>query len=492
MGVRTLSALLAVGLGCTGILTTPEESDGGLLIRDAGARESFPADAGQADAGRVETHPGGATRYPSDRIHSPLTEQVAAHLRSLVATHPDRDPHVVSKFGDVNCATLGQPNWFWGCLDPSAHQPIQWGHQADLSATIAYFAQGRIGGESIFLHNDFPTSCKESGNASVAFSPDSQHPPNGFDYELNLARPRFALVMYGQAETLYGYGEHAWQAELEIIDHLIAQGTIPIVFSPPPIALSNGNPSPAAISRTVDTIIRGLAEARQVPFVSRFTALEHSPSPTAGSHMVAYSSGGAPGARCTVQLPPPVSANCTFTDEALECAYSASVLSALQALDRVKKVIVDQQSPPDLNPGLERRGAGTSTDPFEIDGLPYTQMTDLAQATDLALTDYSGCGGSKAETGNAHVYHLRVSGPTPVRFFGVNAGGSARSLTVHHFFGGLAPGQCLNSTVQGSSFGRGTTLAPGEHYFVVDGAAGAGPAEFLFGAAPCEPGDLGC
>ena len=35
-------------------------------------------------------------------------------------------------------------------------------------------------------------------------------------------------------------------------------------------------------------------------------------------------------------------------------------------------------------------------------------------------------------------------------------------------------------------------LRAGEHYFVVDGKAGNGPAEFVFGILPCDNGDPDC
>lgn len=453
------------------------------------------APSGVDSGGPIVPPPGGATRYPADRRQSPLTDAVVANLKKIISAHPDRDPHVVSKFGDVNCATPGT-TFFWGCLDPNTHASITWGDQPDLSSTVSFFAMGRIGADSIFVHDDFATSCKEAGVVNGAFTADPKHPPNGFDYELNLAHPRFALVTYGIGETalssISDYGERWWQDELEVIDHLIDNGTIPIVFSAPMTSSTDGTPSPKQLARTTDAILRGLAEGRQVPFVSRYVALLKSPAPAIGpgGHMLSYAAAGDNGTHCSLQIPQPTA--CTFTDDALTCSYNMSVYTAVEALDRLKHVVIDNQPALDQNPSPGRVGDGTATHPFEVDELPYTQMTDLADASDLSISDYSGCGGGSDEMGTAHIYHLKVMQMTPARYFAINRKGNARALVVHHFVGGLSKAQCSESTTTNGGFAKGTKLAPGDHYFVIDSKDAAGSSQVLFGIVPCDLGDKSC
>ena len=185
------------------------------------------------------------------------------------------------------------------------------------------------------------------------------------------------------------FGEDVWQAELEIIDRLIASGVIPVVLSPPMVPVLNGDSGPLHASHAVDTILRGMAEGRQVPFASRLVALQNSTPAYGvayGPHLDTYING-----KCDVGLPGPN--NCDFTDAALKCGFDTTILVALETLDPVRRVVVDHGAAPDPNPGPVRSGQGTASSPFEIEGLPYTQMTDLALATDKGLSSYASAVG---------------------------------------------------------------------------------------------------
>jgi hypothetical protein len=250
-----------------------------------------------------------------------------------------------------------------------------------------------------------------------------------------------------------------------MIDRQIAAGMVPIVLSPPPM-----EPAPFA-GRLVDTIMRGMAEARQVPFVSRFVALKGHPQ---GVHL---------------DLPP--DGECNFSDMGLGFGMNATILQAITAIDRAKRVMIDKAAPPDQTLGPARVGSGTAADPFEIDGLPYTQLTDLSRATEQTITSYTSCGAADG-SGTEQVYHYKATASTPVRFFGINRLNSPRPLAVHHLKDSLDPKNCDESTGPDAAYQKTAVLAPGEHYFVVDGKAGNGPAEFLFGMLPCDNGDPDC
>ena len=176
----------------------------------------------------------------------------------------------------------------------------------------------------------------------------------------------------------------------------------------------------------------------------------------------------------------------------MKCGFDTTILVALETLDPVRRVVVDHGAAPDPNPGPVRSGQGTASSPFEIEGLPYTQMTDLAQATDKGLSSYASCGGGANESGAEHVYHFKVAQSTPVRYFGINSLHNDRKLTVHHLKGSLTAGSCVDSTTAGSGFNRTTVLGPGDHYFVVDGAPSGTKAELLFGILACDADDTRC
>lgn len=466
--------------------TSDIPGEGGQAGEGVGGQST--AGGGAASAGRggaFQAAPGERTRYPASVTHSPLTPAVAENLRRIADRASDRDERVVLPIGDVNCAVLG-PGYFWSCLAPDGD--VTWGEHASLRPTAEFFGAGRVGGESTFLLDTFETTCREAGIAVNLFEENEMFGSTGIEYELARLKPRFAVLQFGVGEIEYfdGMGEASWQAQLAAIDLLRDNGTIPIVFSSMAFPLDDDSADPA--SAVADAILRGLAEGRQVPFVSRYTALLDAPSfgYGAASHLTAYVPGDG---SCEVVIPQPD--NCNFTEQALECGFNKTVLLTLQALDRVKRVVVDGEDGDDGEALPPLRGSGTAEDPFIVDELPFTHFSSEADGRENVRSDYRACGGGSNEAGPGRVYHLTLDRPTKVRYFGVNSKSNRRKLGVRHFEGGLS-GDCRGSTGGGALFAQGATLEAGEHVFVVDGPEGSGQADFLFGIVPCEAGDTSC
>jgi hypothetical protein len=254
---------------------------------------------------------------------------------------------------------------------------------------------------------------------------------------------------------------------LDVVDRLVARGTIPIVLSMPHLD-PRGGP-------VFDVVQRAIAEARQVPFGSVYQAAFDAPKHGMGTWI--HMSDG-PGSRCN------------FTPEGLVGGSNNTILLALRLLDRVKRIVVDGAPAPDAPVLPPMKGQGTQAAPFEMEGLPFGRLESLSVAKDPFLTDYSACGSGAARTddGPGIAYHLHLDAPTPVMLFAFNRVGNPVEAHLYHFEGGLAAGQCRLASTFGTpattgtprTFTKAVTLAAGDHTFVIDSRSGAGSGEFLF------------
>src|SRR5690606_35465773 len=88
--------------------------------------------------------------------------------------------------------------------------------------------------------------------------------PSPLARELAATEARFALVQFGTNDIEIGKLHHFADKLFDVVDFAIARGTIPIVFTIPP---RRDRKDAAIWVPRYNAVIRGIAQARQVPLV---------------------------------------------------------------------------------------------------------------------------------------------------------------------------------------------------------------------------------
>ena len=237
---------------------------------------------------------------------------------------------------------------------------------------------------------------------------------------------------------------------LAMTDGMTARGTIPLLTSIPP--RTDNAPSNAQVPR-YNAVVRAIAEARQVPFLDLHGELLKLPlyGLTAdGVHLNAYTSG--------------VTQACSLTPAGLGFGFNVRNWLTLEALHRVKRVVVDGAAAPDL-PGTALAGIGSPDSPIVVDGFPFTDSANTAMSPYSANATYP-CGPGIDESGPERSYRIDLSSPTTLRimiFDGANVDVDLQLMT-----GSPAPASCTarNDRLLIQS------LAAGTYYLTVDSYRG--------------------
>ncbi|MBZ0236699.1 MAG: SGNH/GDSL hydrolase family protein, partial [Deltaproteobacteria bacterium] len=406
--------------------------------------------------------------YPADAIRSPVTEFVAARLRAIAAAGDAARDDVFLKAGASGTVSTH----LLYCLAGAAHQPqytIDLGGREHLQATLAHFRAGRIGATTPF---DRATLAAEVGRtARWVLTGD----PSPLAQELAAATPRFAFVNYGTndmgAAASYGAAlAPFWDAMNELLDQLEAEGVVTIVSGLNP---RSDRADAALWVPTWDAVTRALAEARQLPYISLYVAAAPLPDMglvADGIHGNVYSDGTAE--------------PCVFDAAGLAFNYNLRNLASLEALDAVRRVVLDDAAAPDLAPLPPVTGAGTAADPFVIDRLPFTHSFTTVGG-ERARDGYPDCDAGQDERGPEITYRLDLAASTPVRAIVLDRGDVDVDLHV------LAGEACLERSDRLVD----RPLSPGAHRLVVDtftSSGGEHAGAYTLVVLPCAPGDPAC
>jgi hypothetical protein len=230
----------------------------------------------------------------------------------------------------------------------------------------------------------------------------------------------------------------------------------------------------------MNLVVRGIAQTRQVPFVDYHRELlplpGHGLAPD-GVHPNVYSQGA-----------------CHFSEAGLVKGYNVRNLITLEALDRVRRVVVDAEPAPDPPEAPRLTGAGSLADPFVVPNLPFTHGADTAASPHRALDVYQGCGSGQDESGPEWVYRLDLATTTPIRAMVLDVG--AVDIDLHILAAGAtttdgAASACIarNDTLLQGTLAAGSYLVTLDS-FVSAGTARSGPYQLVVLA--CEPGDPRC
>ncbi|WAS97827.1 SGNH/GDSL hydrolase family protein [Nannocystis punicea] len=425
----------------TGETTTTTTSDGETLTSETG--ETTTSTTGEPTV--LDEY------YPFDEVHSPITADVAASLAAIKAKSAKTDG-VFAKVGGSSTASTN----FMHCL-ADVMQIMEL--PAELQPTVDYFNATAAGmGATSFSRVSLAAMAGWGGAEVLAGM------PSPLVNEMTEILPRFALVLLGTAELevpppdgLFTFADNL----VTVVDTLIAGGTVPILSTMPSRTM------PAGIEVYVpryNAFVRALAQGRKIPLIDLNLVLSGLPSlglaPDGIDLSVAL--GG------DMVTPAP----CAFGFAGSTSGYNRRNLATLEALARVKPVVVDGAAPPDASaPRL--MGAGTLAEPIVIPSLPFADMRSTADSPSDEIDTYAGACMTMGEDGPEYVYELNIVEATSIRALVFDQGNV--DVDVH-----LMTQTDAATCVKRADRELEGPLQPGTYYLTVDTLGAATPGEFAF------------
>jgi lysophospholipase L1-like esterase len=387
---------------------------------------------GDDDDDDTTAPPHGPALYPAGQVHSPIPPFTADALRAMATAGAD---DVFMKVGDSHTVT-------YGALPCLAGGSVDLGDHAQLQATLEFFIAGDAAGATPFDRD----SLAAEGGMTASWAITGQ--PSPIDQEIAAIGPRFALVQYGTNDMGMGYtyASALWayyEDMVALLDGCLDQGIVPAVMAIP----HRGDATVAGWwVPTYNEVIRGLAQARQIPFIDLYLAVEDIPDQGLGGDGVHMSVGGD---------------GCDLTADGLQYGNNVRNLTFLQALDRLRAVVVDGE--PSLEPAQTLlAGDGSPQAPFEIPSIPFTHAADTSASPHSDLDLYTGCDSDSDESGPEYLYRLEVTEPTRMRAIVLDLEGV--DIDIHLLDDTASEGGCLmrdHHLVE-------TTLDPGTYHLALD------------------------
>ncbi len=364
--VGIVQALMALGVAAcildTENLSIPSPRRG----QDAGAAESLDANAtvvlAQADADPrqgstadgAKTSPpdrleAGKTRYPIGAVHSPITQRIVQRANEIWASSSGRR-EVFAKVGD----SITINSNFLSCF---SGQDINLDDHKALEATRLFFNTKLSDTSTPFGRQTLAAAVGWSARAALTGN------PSPIAQEIAAIDPAFAIVMFGTNDT-NPKGFVAFEKSLRsVVDSLIKMRVVPLLST---IPQRRDNDEMNGLVPEMNAIIRATAQASQVPLMDYHLTLADLPGnglAKDGIHPQVYVSGTAH--------------PCWLTSSALQQGMNQRNLLVLQALDRVRRFLLQGQMPEE--PTEEIHGNGAAETPFVVDALPFVDNQDASK-----------------------------------------------------------------------------------------------------------------
>jgi hypothetical protein len=270
------------------------------------------------------------------RIDQALKDRLRAVFQAGVEA--GRRPQVFAKIGDSITAS----RYF---LEALGCGYVQLGDYADLAPTIDYFrqveisaggAQVRCGAGNSFTRRGVSARIAwTTGNALAAMKkelPECPAPDNiPLRCELTSLSPSLALVMYGTNDVDGKNPERFYKALTAIVGNALDLKVIPVLSTIPPRL--DRRAAPGSVER-YNAVVAQVANEQQVPLMNYWLALESGDTVNKGLNR----DGIHPNAYRLFQ--PGV-----FTAEGLRYGYNVRNLVTLQALDKLRRVVIEDGAP---------------------------------------------------------------------------------------------------------------------------------------------------
>ncbi len=365
--------------------------------RGASASPSAASSASSAAVAPGAARPGlqppatTTTRYPPGALHSPITPAQVAAWKKIWAAHPELSAQRFIKVGDSVTAS-GDALY---CVGREAGLLALKRDQPALFDAAAYFgAEGKYGG----------SFGRESQAAVVGWSAWNaiDGTKNRVWREQQAQRARVALVQFGTNDIEIGALHHFADKLFDLAEQLQQSGALPVFYTIPHRA------DRASAGRDVpryNAVIRGVAQALQVPLVDYYLGLNALPRRGLSGDGIHPSTFSGPGGRDP----------CDMTAEGLRSGYNLRNWLSLQVLDRLRRVMTDSFT--SEAPALAS-GVGDQSSPLQVTRLeaasPWVDFQPLQeQLTASACSKSAGRGAS---------YRLVVSRPGRYRMLGFDRG----------------------------------------------------------------------
>lgn len=377
--------------------------------------------------------------YPDGQTLWPLTPYGVAQLEKIAAKNATRAEDVFIKVGDSNTVNTN----FLHCF---AGQSVNLADHSGLSPAWRYFQAGAAQGKTPFDRVSLSATVGWSAGGALSGA------PSPLQQEIDALNPRFAFVQFGtndiQSRNIFRYADQM----TEIVELLMQQGVIPLLTSIAPRA--DDAAADAWVPR-YNAVMRGLAQAHQLPFIDLHRELVQLPQQGLGGdrlHLNAYTQG----ARA-----------CELTTTGLGYGQNMRNLLSLQGLSRLHDTLHQGQPAPQASPAQVIDGLGTHEQPYLIPSLPFTDRRDTSAQGDSLLDRYTGCSATQDESGQEIVYELSLTQRTTVRAMVFDQG--TTDIDLHILDDTLSPQGCLARDHQDLSL----TLDPGVYYIVLDTFVGS-------------------
>ena len=294
--------------------------------------------------------------------------------------------------------------------------------------------------------------------------------------EFDALSPSVALIHYGTndmgmgttyASALPGF----YSSMMELLDWLEDRGVLPVLTG-----ISHRGDREAAdwwVS-AYNGLIRGMAQARQLPFIDLHLAMDPLANSGLASDGIHLNLG-------------PYNA-CDLSSEALAYGYNMRNRIVLESLDRVKRVLVDGEEALD-EPEDVLLGEGSHEAPFQIASLPFADSRDTREGERL-VDAYPGCASDADESGPEWVYRLDLAETTRLRALVMDRGETDIDL---HLLRDSGDGQAC---VERGHRMIETTVEAGAYFLVADTWVDAEGVErsgtYQLVVVTCEPEDPDC
>jgi hypothetical protein len=312
--------------------------------------------------------------YSATLTQSPITPAIASRLASIPRGQSRAD--VFAKVGDSQTVNAG----FMHCF---AHDDrVDLATHAGLEPARRTFL-GAFDRESL--------SAKIGASASFALG-------GPLGAELDATLPHYAVVMYGsndiQNAPTGGISTYA-RDMMKITDTLLQRGVIPLLTAPPPRPLRASDvaafgPEGADVwAPRYASVVRGIAQARQVPFIDLARELRKIPKFGIGAdnlHLIAAPAGP-----------------CHLDEASLKYGVNVRNLVTLEALKRAHDA-VESGVAPDAT-ASELAGNGRSGTPFVVPELPFSDLRSASQSSDQG----QACGARALFT-----YRVKIERPAQI------------------------------------------------------------------------------
>jgi len=386
-----------------------------------------------------------AELYPFDRVHSPISAEIANAMRAIAVGVGDKNPAVFTRVGGSISASVDFQKCF---ADDVAIQGLP--AEPGLATTIGYFRTVDLGGMNAWNRDSGATMAGWNTDMLVAGMPT----PVGA--ELTAVLPRFAHVLLGTHDLEKVDPQALWVFAsnlLDVVDELTDAGVVPVLSTIP----ARSDKPPLLVPR-YNGVIRAVAQGRQIPLLDLNLALSKLPM-----------TGLAPeGVDLSVFASAGENRPCYFSEAALQFGYNVHNLESLRALDRSRRVVIDVA--PSLDPaGPMLLGTGTAADPIRIPSLPFVDLRSTADSPSDIIDNYGGaCDGAVDESGPERFYRLEIQAPVTVRAMVFNR--DPVDVDIHVLTGKTAD-KCIKRHEQEI----GGPLPPGTYYIAVDSNGGMVP-----------------